>query len=50
MASDQKYGYSSSIVAEIKTHQNRGVLAEIFMELITDFKDYENCELVAKFI
>ena len=50
MASDQKYGYNSSIVAEIKTHHNRGVLAEIFIELITGFKDYENCEFIFKFI
>ena len=50
MASDNKFGYDSSIVAEAKSHQNRGFFADIFVELITDYRDLENCHLLAKFI
>lgn len=50
MASDPKYGYYSSIVAEAKSHKNRKFLAETFVELIIDYKDLKNCDLIAKFI
>lgn len=50
MASDTKYGYYAPIVAEIKSHKNRKNLAEIFVELITDYKDLENCDVIVKFI
>jgi len=39
MASDTKFGYYSSIVAEAKSHKNRKFLAETFVEMITDYKD-----------
>jgi len=50
MASDTKFGYYAPIVAETKSHKNKGFLAEIFVELITDYKDLENCDILAKFI
>jgi hypothetical protein len=50
IASDKDFGYNSSVVAEAKTHDNRKVFAEIFVELITDYKDYENCYLLARFM
>ena len=50
MASDGKFGYDSSIVVEAKSHKNRGFFADIFVELITDYRDLEKSHLLAKFI
>ena len=50
MASYNKFGYDSSIVVEAKSHKNRNFFADIFIELITDYRDLENCNLLAKFI
>lgn len=50
MASDTKFGYYAPVVAETKSHKNRNFLAETFVEMITDYKDLENCDILAKFI
>jgi hypothetical protein len=50
IASDTEFGYYAPIVAEIKSHKNRNFLAETFVELITDYKDLTNCDMLAKFI
>ena len=50
IASDPTFGYNSSIVVEAKSHKNRKFFADVFVELLTDYKDLENCQLMARFI
>ena len=43
-------GYCSHVIYETKTHENRMNFAEIFIELLTDYRDYENCMPICRFI
>lgn len=38
------------MVYEAKTNDNRAIFAEIFIELLTNFRDYDNVDLICRFV
>ena len=49
VGADRDLGYSSFVIYESKTHENRLTFAEVFIELLSDFRDYENAVPVCNF-
>jgi hypothetical protein len=43
VGSDEKCGYSAFVVKEGKANPNNKMFAEVFIELLSDFNNYDKC-------
>lgn len=50
MCSERSLGYQQYFIREAKSHENRFVFAEVFLELITNNKDYSVSKSLSKLV
>lgn len=50
MCSERSLGYQQYFIREAKSHENRFVFAEVFLELITNNKDYSISKALSKLV
>jgi hypothetical protein len=50
ISSERTLGYQAFLVYECKTNENRFFFAEVLLELISDYKDYQNADNLCKVI
>lgn len=50
ICAERSLGYQSFLIREAKAHQNRFLFAQVLLELISDFKKYDNFVCIAKIV